>query len=79
MRVPDIKNIKVRRVVMIAVTPFFAFQYMYLGLRSMVQEFKFLWNYEHSTIVHEGVWSEDLYNGQAHEGYASVDTENIGL
>lgn len=66
MRVPDIKNIKVRRVVMIAVTPFFAFHYMYLGLRSMVREFAFLWNYEHPVEP-------------VHEGYASVDTENVGL
>jgi hypothetical protein len=45
--IPSIKRLWLRRCLMVVVTPLFAFQYMYLGLRSMVSEFKVCWNYQH--------------------------------
>ncbi|MFI4971130.1 MAG: hypothetical protein ACHP7H_00505 [Hyphomicrobiales bacterium] len=46
MRIPNIKRKSVRRVVMVAVTPFILFQYLYLGLRQMAYEFRACWNHD---------------------------------
>lgn len=45
MRISNIKRLWLRRVVMVlAVTPL-TFQYIYLGLKGMVIEFKQCWNF----------------------------------
>lgn len=47
MKVSNIKRRWLRRIVMCGALPLVAFQYMYLGLRSMTYDFRLCWNYEH--------------------------------
>lgn len=46
--IPGIKRRWLRRIVMIVALPWLAVQYLYIGLRSLVRDFKPCWDFEHS-------------------------------
>ena len=45
MKLYKIKNLKLRRTAMVISTPIIFFQYLYIGARSCVFEFRLCWNY----------------------------------
>lgn len=47
MKFIAIKRLWLRRLLMATIGPLFVVQYVYLGLRAMVAEFAFCWNFEH--------------------------------
>lgn len=51
--IPSIKTLWLRRSLMMVVVPFYTFQYLYLGLRNMVLDFRACWNFQHTPSTSE--------------------------